>query len=335
MKIAIVILNWNGRKLLEKFLPFVAEYSNFPNVNIIVADNNSSDDSVAFISENYPKIKIVQNPKNGGFAKGYNDALKRINADIYALLNSDIEVSENWLTPIIALFQEEANTAIIQPKILDYKNRNLFEYGGAGGGFIDKYGYPYCRGRIFTSLEKDLGQYNDSIEIFWASGACFFIRAEVFHELNGFDEDYFAHQEEIDLCWRAQNSGRTIKYVGTSTVYHIGGATLKNVNPKKTYLNFRNSLFSLVKNLPKSKLPGIIFSRLALDGISGIKFLFELKPRHFWAIIEAHISFYYYFFKMINKRTNVPSKSRYYQIKSIVWNYFILKKKKFRTGEGS
>ena len=329
MKIAIVILNWNGRALLEKFLPSVVQHSELPDVHIVVADNNSTDNSVSFITEKYPDIEIVQNSENGGFARGYNNALKNIDADIYALLNNDVEVSENWLTPVISLFQEEENTVIIQPKIIDYKNKNLFEYAGAGGGFIDKFGYPYCRGRIFSTLENDLGQYNDSREIFWASGACFFIRSKEFHNLHGFDEDYFAHQEEIDLCWRAQNSGKTIKYVGSSTIYHFGGGTLKQENPKKTYLNFRNSLFSLVKNLPTSKLPGIIFFRLVLDGITGIKFLVELKPRHFWALIRAHLSFYYYFFKMLRKRNPELSKNKYYQVKSIVWNYFIMKKKHF------
>jgi GT2 family glycosyltransferase len=285
---------------------------------------------VAVITEKYPTIEIIQNSENGGFAKGYNDALKDIDADIYALLNNDVEVSENWLNPVISLFREEENTVIIQPKILDYKNKNLFEYAGAGGGFIDKFGYPYCRGRIFSTLEIDLGQYNDCSEIFWASGACFFIRAKEFHKLHGFDENYFAHQEEIDLCWRAQNSGKTIKYVGSSAVYHLGGGTLEQLNPKKTYLNFRNSLFSLLKNLPKSKLPEIIFSRLALDGIAGIKFLIELKPRHFWAIIKAHLSFYYYFFKMLRKRNKRHLKNKYFQVKSIVWNYFILKNKYFK-----
>ena len=332
MKIAIVILNWNGRKLLEEFLPSVVQYSKIPNTHIVVADNGSTDNSVAFIKEKYPDIEIVKNSRNDGFARGYNDALKNIDADIYALLNNDVEVSENWLPPVISLFQEEENTVIIQPKILDYKNKNLFEYAGAGGGFIDKYGYPHCRGRIFSTVEKDLGQYNDSSEIFWASGACFFIRTKVFHELQGFDEDYFAHQEEIDLCWRAQNLGKTIKYVGRSTIFHVGGSTLTQVNPKKTFLNFRNSLFSLVKNVPKSKLPEIVFIRMTLDGIAGIKFLVELKPMHTWAIAKAHISFYYYFFKMLRKRKKGHSKNKYYTRKSIVWNYFILKKKYFIQG---
>ncbi len=329
MKIAIVILNWNGKKLLEKFIPSILKFSNINNVEIIIADNASTDDSIKFIQENYPIIRIVRNKTNGGFAKGYNDALQNINADIYGLVNSDIEVTEGWLSPIISTFKNDPKTAIIQPKILDYKNKSKFEYAGAAGGFIDKYGYPYCRGRIFSDLETDYKQYDDVIDIFWASGACFFIRSKVFHELHGFDEDYFAHQEEIDLCWRAKNLQKTIKYVGSSTVYHVGGATLKEESPRKTFLNFRNSLFTLVKNTPKNNLFLIIFSRLLLDGIAGVKFLVELRPKHTVAIIKAHFSFYSYLTKMIRKRTGFQ-KNNYYTIKSIVWKYYIERKKTFK-----
>ncbi len=329
MKIAIVILNWNGKQLLEKFLPSIVKYSNFDNVEIYVADNASTDDSVAFVKQQFPKIKIIKNHINGGFAKGYNDALKHIDADIYALVNSDIEVTNGWLNPVISTFENEPNTAIIQPKILDYKNKNKFEYAGAAGGFIDKFGYPFCRGRIFSTLETDANQYNDEIEIFWASGACFFIRSSIFHELNGFDEDYFAHQEEIDLCWRTINLSKNIKYVGTSTIYHVGGATLKEANPKKTFLNFRNSLYSLVKNLPKNRLFPVILTRLVLDGFAGLKFLMELKPSHCLAIIKAHFSFYKYLPKMLKKRKKSAKSSKYYAINSIVWQYFILGKKKY------
>lgn len=330
MKIAVVILNWNGKKLLEKFLPSVVNFSNLENTSIYVADNASTDTSVSYIEEYFPTVKIIQNSTNGGYAKGYNEALKYIDADVFALVNSDIEVTENWLEPIISTFEKEPNTAIIQPKILDFKNKRKFEYAGAAGGFIDKFGYPFCRGRIFSELENDEDQYNDEIEIFWASGACFFIRAEVFNKLKGFDEDYFAHQEEIDLCWRAQNLGKKIKYVGSSTVYHVGGATLKEESPRKTFLNFRNSLFSLVKNAPKNQLFFIILTRLLLDGIAGIKFLLELKPIHILAVLKAHLSFYYYMPKMLKKRkANAPNNS-YYIVKSIVWEHFIKGKKKFK-----
>jgi GT2 family glycosyltransferase len=328
MNIAVVILNWNGAQLLEEFLPSIINFSDMSNVEIIVADNASTDNSVNFIQQNYPTVRIVQNMENGGFARGYNDALQHINADIYALVNSDIEVSKGWLHPILKTFENEPDTAIIQPKILDYKNKSLFEYAGAAGGFIDKYGYPYCRGRVFSELEKDMQQYNDVTDIFWASGACFFIRSSVFHQLLGFDEDYFAHQEEIDLCWRVKNLHKNIKYVGSSTVYHIGGATLEESNPRKTFLNFRNSLYSLAKNLPKKKLFLILLTRLILDGIAGIKFLVELRPVHTLAVIKAHFSFYSNMGKMLKKRKDSGQIDDYYTIKSIVWYYFILGKKK-------
>jgi len=250
LKIAVVILNWNGKALLEKFLPSVIQFSR-DDAEIYVADNNSIDDSIAFLKEKYPEIKIIKNKTNGGYAKGYNDALKHVDADVFALVNSDIEVAKGWLKPVIKQFKKNKNTAAIQPKILDYKDKSKFEYAGAAGGFIDFMGYPYCKGRIFMELEKDKNQYNDTYDIFWATGACFFIRSEVFYQLKGFDEDYFAHQEEIDLCWRIQNEGYNIQYVGLSTVYHVGGATLKETNPHKTFLNFRNSLFSICKNVPK------------------------------------------------------------------------------------
>jgi len=330
VKIAIVILNWNGKKLLEKFVPSIIKYSDFKNVEIVVADNASTDASVAYIQEYFPEITIIKNLKNGGYAKGYNDALQLVTADIFALVNSDIEVTEGWLNPIISIFKNEPETAIIQPKILDYKNKTKFEYAGAGGGFIDKFGYPYCRGRIFNNLETDTNQYDATTEIFWASGACFFIRSSVFHELNGFDENYFAHQEEIDLCWRAKNLKKTIKYVGNSKVYHIGGATLKEASPQKTFLNFRNSLFTLTKNLPSNKLIPIIFTRLVLDGIAGVKFLVELRPMHTLAVLKAHFSFYYYLPNMLKQRSNNKQNNNYYTLKSIVWKHFILGKKTFR-----
>ena len=328
MKIAIVILNWNGQKLLDQFLPSIVRYSNPECCDIYVADNASTDTSIDYVKKNFTTVKIIQNSENGGYAKGYNDALKNINADIFALVNSDIEVTKGWLQPIINAFKSNHQTAIVQPKILDYKDKSHFEYAGAGGGYIDKYGFPFCRGRIFNSLEKDNQQYNDNKEIFWASGACFFIRKEVFESLNGFDETYFAHQEEIDLCWRAKNSGHSVKYVGTSTVYHVGGATLQNSNPKKTYLNFRNSLFMLTKNLPKGKLLPILFMRLVLDGIAGIRFLFQLKPLFTWAIIKSHGSFYANLNRNLKKRSKNNTQD-YYYTKSIVYQHFIKSVKKF------
>ena len=322
MKIAVVILNWNGILLLEKFLPSIVQYS--PEATIYVADNASTDDSISYIKAFFPSILIVKNESNLGFASGYNEALKHIDAEIYALVNSDIEVTENWLQPILKTFDNEPKTAIIQPKILDFKNKEYFEYAGAAGGFIDKYGYPYCRGRIFDTLEKDKGQYNDNCEIFWATGACFFIRSAVYKELKGFDDVFFAHQEEIDLCWRTINKGYKIKYNSGSVVYHVGGATLEQGNPKKTFLNFRNSLLMLTKNLPKNKLYSILLGRMVLDGIAGIQFLMKGKFNHFIAILKAHFSFYKLFLDHYKKRTKFQEQ-RYYHSKSIVYIYFIKK----------
>ncbi|TRX29743.1 glycosyltransferase family 2 protein [Flavobacterium franklandianum] len=328
MKIAVVILNWNGTKLLEQFLPSIVNFS--PEADIYVADNASTDDSVAFVKANFPTVKIVVNESNFGFAQGYNEALKHIYAEIYALVNSDIEVTENWLKPIIETFENEPKTAIIQPKLLDFKRKEYFEYAGAAGGFLDKYGYPYCRGRVFETLEKDNGQYDDNCEIFWASGACFFIRSTVYKELKGFDADFFAHQEEIDLCWRAFNKGHIIKYNSKSVVYHVGGATLQLGNPKKTFLNFRNSLLMMVKNLPKNQLFPVLFIRLVLDGVAGIQFLFQGKFKHLWAILKAHFVFYSLCSKNYKKRASFQSE-KYYKIKSIVYLYFIEKVKVFNN----
>ncbi|PBJ15801.1 glycosyltransferase family 2 protein [Flavobacterium sp. ACN6] len=321
-KIAVVILNWNGVKLLEQFLPSVIQFSE--GASIYVADNDSTDNSIEFVTENFPTVKIVKNTGNHGFAKGYNDALKHIDAEIYALVNSDIEVTENWLKPILETFENEKQTAIIQPKILDFKNKEYFEYAGAAGGFIDKFGYPFCRGRIFETIEKDNGQYDNNCELFWASGACFFIRKNVFHELGGFDESFFAHQEEIDLCWRASNEGHIIKYNYHSVVYHVGGATLQQGNPKKTYLNFRNSLLMMVKNLPRRRLFFVIFFRMILDGIAGMRFLTQGKFGHTFAVLKAHFSFYCLSLKYIGKRKDFQIQ-QYYMVKSIVFLYYIRK----------
>jgi len=321
LNIAVVILNWNGEVLLERYLPSVMKHSE--GAEIYVADNASTDDSISFLKNNYPTIKIIQNSSNGGFAKGYNDALQHVKADIYCLLNSDVKVTKNWLPPIIKAFKNIPDASIIQPKILDHMRKDYFEYAGAAGGYIDQLGYPFCRGRIFQALEKDTGQYNDIQEIFWATGACMFIKSDVFHSLDGFDEDYFAHQEEVDLCWRAKNIGYKVFYVGTSSIYHLGGSTLSNMNPKKTYLNFRNSLFSITKNLPLRKAFVIIFLRLLLDGIAVIRFVFQLKPKHCLAILKAHLSFYKNFRRMYKKREKKNFIIKYYTTKSIVWSHFV------------
>jgi len=328
LKIAVVILNWNGKELLKKFLPSVTVHSK--EATVYVADNASTDDSVDFVKLNYPEIKIIQNSQNEGFAKGYNDALIQVKEDIFCLINSDVEVTENWLTPILSEFNKNEKTAIIQPKVLDYKNKEYFEYAGAAGGFIDKFAFPYCRGRIFDTIEKDEQQYNDQKTIFWASGACFFIRKDVFQTLNGFDDSFFAHMEEIDLCWRAFNLNYQTKYIGDSTIFHVGGATLHNSNPKKTYLNFRNSLYTLTKNA-SGNIFLLILSRLLLDGIAGIKFLVTFKLVHTIAIIKAHLSFYTNLSRLLKVRKTITKKKNYFSKTSIVWTYFISKKKKFNS----
>lgn len=319
-KIAVVILNWNGAKLLEQFLPSILSFSS--EATIYVADNASTDSSIQVIKAQFPLVKIIQNDGNYGFANGYNIALQQVEEEFYALVNSDIEVTENWLAPILSIFENEKDIAIIQPKILDFKNKEYFEYAGAAGGFIDKYGYPFCRGRLFETIEKDNHQYDDEIELFWASGACFFIRKAVYRTLNGFDGDFFAHQEEIDLCWRAFNLGYKIKYTFKSVVFHVGGATLNQANPKKTYLNFRNSLLMLLKNLPKKQLLPILFIRLCLDGLAGIQFIFKGKFSHCLAIIKAHFSFYNLISKNLKKRSDFQ-KENYYHTKSIIYRYFV------------
>lgn len=290
MDLAIVILNWNGKNWLEKFLPNVSEHSE--NTSIYVIDNSSTDDSVRFLEQHFPHVKIVHNKENHGFAGGYNEGLKEISHEFYCLLNSDVEVTENWLTPIHNIFASDSQIAAVQPKILDFNRRNYFEFAGAAGGFLDNLGYPYCRGRIFENIEQDHGQYNDEVEIFWASGCCFFIRSADFWAQNGFDARFFAHQEEIDLCWRLKNSGKKIFYTGKSTVYHVGGGTLNKQSPQKTFLNMRNNLSMILKNMPLLSGVLLVLFRMILDGFAGIYFGYKNGLSHFWAVIRAHFSFY-------------------------------------------
>jgi GT2 family glycosyltransferase len=324
--VAVVILNWNGVALLEQFMPSVIKCSS--DATIYVIDNASTDNSIPFLKTHYPHIKLIELQINGGYAKGYNDGLQAITEPILCLLNNDVEVTDNWLTPVIQVFSSDCTTAIIQPKLLDYKDKTSFEYAGAAGGFIDKYGYPYCRGRIFNTIEKDKGQYDDQKNILWASGACFFIKNDTFKSLEGFDETYFAHMEEIDLCWRAYNQNLTVKYVGTSTVYHLGGATLSNTSPKKTYLNFRNSLYTLIKNTDSHVL-GRTLIRMLLDGVAALRFLIQLQPKHFLAILKAHGSLYINLSRLLKLRKELPKRPNYFSINSIVWLYFIKRKTHF------
>ena len=330
--VAIVILNWNGRHHLQQFLPSVLA-TTYANFKIIVADNASSDDSVPFLKQHYPGVDILQLQQNWGFAKGYNLALQQVEADYYMLLNSDVEVTPGWLQPMVALLEGKENGAACQPKILAFKNKNLFEYAGAGGGWVDAFGYPFARGRIFDYCETDQGQYNESAEIFWASGAAMLIKSNAFRSVGGFDDYFFAHQEEIDLCWRLQLQGQQIFCCPQAVVYHVGGGTLPRGNSRKTFLNFRNNLIMLAKNLPWSEKWWKIPFRLMLDNISGLKGLLSGDGGYFLALLQAHWGFYDWVLFKRKKRRFERKKLR--QLKgiyphNIVWQHFVKGKKTFR-----
>lgn len=334
MKTAIVILNYNGKHYLEKFLPSVCRFSNLPNVEIIVADNASNDDSLAFLTKEFPQVKQIILSENYGFAGGYNKALQNIDSEYFILLNSDVEVSENWIEPIINYMDSHPQIAACQPKILSYNDKSKFEHAGAAGGYIDKLGYPFCRGRIFNETETDLGQYNDITEVFWASGACMFIRSKDFWEVGGFDARFFAHMEEIDLCWRINSRGKKIACVPQSTVYHVGGGTLTVESPRKTYLNFRNNLLMLYKNLPQENLNRILFTRMVLDGMAAMQFLVHGKIANIKSIWNAHFDFRKLKPDFTKNRMENISKENTKTIssilnKSIVLQAFVYKKKKY------
>ena len=328
-KVAVVILNYNGKHFLEQFLPSVTRYS--LGYRVIVADNGSSDDSVMFLEQNFPQIDIIRFDKNEGYSGGYNLALAQIEAEFYVLLNSDVEVSENWLPPMIELLDANPEIAACQPKLRAFHEREKFEYAGAAGGFIDKFGFPFCRGRLFSVLEDDKGQYDDIFEIFWASGAAMFVRASCFHEVGGLDTDFFAHMEEIDLCWRLKNKGYKIFYQGSSTIYHYGGGTLAKSHPRKTFLNFRNNLALLYKNLPKKDLVYIFCMRFFLDFIASLYFLAFGHWKPCLAVYKAYIDFFSNKKLWKNKRKKLIHKSDYAEIfrDSIVFHHFILGKKYF------
>lgn len=330
MQTAIVILNYNGQNWLEQFLPTFIEYSK--DIPIYVADNQSTDHSVNWLIDNYPEIKVLVLEKNFGFAEGYNRALQEIEAEIYVIVNSDIEVTENWLSPCISLLQSDANIAACQPKIMDYNNRNHFEYAGAAGGFIDKYGYPFCRGRIFTTCEEDGGQYNDTRPVFWASGACLFIKSARFHDMKGFDDTFFAHNEEIDLCWRLQIAGYSIYYCGESKVYHVGGGTLNRSNPLKTYLNIRNNRTMLYKLKNEAHLFKALFVRNFLDVLFMLKMLMSGEVQEAKAIFNG---WWDYVKRKPDTQRTVHRKwlTTIYR-RSIVWQYFFKGKKTFNTLDG-
>jgi GT2 family glycosyltransferase len=326
--VAVVILNWNGRNFLQQFLPSVLA-STYGNMRVIVADNASTDDSVQFVQQTFPAVEILTSKENYGFAKGYNFFLQQVKADYYVLLNSDVEVTTNWIEPIIELMEADKTIAACQPKLLAYNQKDTFEYAGAGGGWIDALGYPFSRGRVFDVLEKDHGQYNDVAQIFWASGASLFIRAELFHAMHGFDEFFFAHQEEIDLCWRLQRSGYKIMLCPQSVVYHVGGGTLPTGSTQKVYLNFRNNLVMITKNMSWPQLLWKLPVRIGLDIVSAYKELLAGKAGYWLAVLKAHFTFIGWIFgpKQTNVSTYPPLKTMYKG--SVVWQYFIRKKKFF------
>jgi GT2 family glycosyltransferase len=332
-RVAVVILNYNGRDYLRQFLPSVIQHSG--QADVIVADNKSTDDSVLILEREFPQVTIIHIPSNLGYAGGYNYALRQVVAEFFVLLNSDVEVTDGWLNPIIATFDNHSEVAAIQPKILSFHHRAMFEYAGAGGGFIDSLGYPFCRGRLFSTLEPDRGQFNDQRPIFWASGACLFIRAQTFGSLGGFNEDFFAHMEEIDLCWRIQRAGQKVFYEGRSTVYHVGGGTLSASNPRKTYLNFRNGLSLLIYHLPFSQLLWKLPVRLALDWLAALQFL-SSNWRDSLAIGKAHYHFLKRLRKDVEKRASLTDtlgapKTTYDQLYSrlLIIDYYLLKRKLF------
>lgn len=332
-KVAVVILNYNGRTFLEKFLGQIIRYSQ-PH-QVIVADNASTDTSIDFLKEHFPGVKIIRNESNKGYAEGYNLALKKVIAEYYVLLNSDVEVTPGWIDPVLELMENDKAIAACQPKILDYKTRQLFEYAGACGGFIDKYGYPFCRGRLFNSIEEDTHQFDDAREVFWATGACLFVRASAFWQVGGLDGDYFAHMEEIDLCWRLKNMRHKVYVQPSSTIYHIGGGTLNKLSSQKTFLNFRNNLVTYTKNNSPRFLFFRIFFRLFLDGIAALKFLSDGQPKHLFAVLKAHVYYYLWLGKTLGKRSEMKHKPGFHYNTSQIYNgnvvveHFLNKKTKF------
>ncbi len=330
-KVSIVILNWNGRKYLEHFIPFVMA-TTYEHFEVVVADNGSTDDSLAFLRDTWPQIRIIQHSKNLGFAKGYNETLRQVVSDYYVILNSDVEVEPGWLQPMVSLLENNPSIAACQPKILSYHNKKMFDYAGAAGGWLDKYGYPFAKGRVFDICEEDKGQYDQTEPIFWASGAALFIRSKVFNAMKGFDEFFFAHQEEIDLCWRMQLAGHLVYSCPASVVYHVGGGTLPRGNSLKTYLNFRNNLIMLSKNMPFRQKLWVFPVRNLFDAISAWKGLLSGDGGYFIAIIRAHAAFikWWLFFR---RRSVFPASRKGplqgFLRKNMVWQHFARKRNFF------
>ena len=329
-KVAVVILNYNGKKFLEEFLPMVIANTDPDLAEIVVADNASTDGSLAFMKEHFPDIRLIVNESNGGFATGYNLALRQIEAQYYVLLNSDIEVAPHWIEPVIDLMDSDPQIAACQPKILSFYDRDKFEYAGASGGFIDRYGYPFCRGRVFQHIETDQGQYDDVCEVFWATGACMFVRADLYLNHGGLDDSFFAHMEEIDFCWRMKNLGYKIFCCPQSKVYHIGGGTLPKSSARKTYLNFRNNLSLLFKNLPDGNVFWTLAYRILLDWVAAVKFLFGGGLADCWAVARAHFAFYKRLPALRKARRAIPHRQvgQVYK-RNIVFDNFLRGKKRY------
>ncbi len=329
-KLAIVILNWNGRHFLERFLPGVMKYSDCEEVRVVIADNASTDDSLAWLALNYPEIDVLEFSENNGFAGGYNLVFEKLNEEIICLLNSDVEIRGEWLPPVLDYFASHENVAAISSKLLDQKYPEYFEYASAAGGYIDKFGYPFCRGRIFETLEKDHGQYDDIQDVLWGAGAALFVRRKIWLEIGGLDVDFFAHMEEIDLCWRIKNAGFRVISLPQSVVYHVGGGTLPKNNPRKTFLNFRNNLWMLQKNLPKKQLFPLMFIRFWLDMLAMLVFLFSARFKDAGAVCKAWKNVLQTRRKTLAKRKYMANFSgmsgKGFYKGSILWQYHIKKR---------
>lgn len=331
-RISVVILNYNGAEMLRRFLPSVIEHS--PEAEVIVADNASTDNSIEVMRNTFPSVRLIELDKNYGFADGYNKALREITNQYYLLLNSDVEVTAGWLAPLLTFMDSNKDVAACQPKLLNYKEKHLFEYAGGAGGFIDRYGYPFCRGRIFDTIEQDNGQYDSMCDLFWATGASLMIRSDDYWSAGGLDGTFFAHMEEIDLCWRLRSRGRRIVCLPQSTVYHVGGATLAKSNPRKTFLNFRNNLLMLYKNLPPKELSSVMLCRSLLDYIAAAKFLLSGNTADFKAVISARREFSKIKSSYASMRAEniaksvcdiIPERATF----SILWQYYAKGNKRF------
>lgn len=333
-KVAVLILNWNGQRYLEQFLEGVVSRSVSPDCEIIVVDNGSTDGSLEYLRKEFPEVRVIEFSENLGFAGGYTEALKQVKATYYVLLNSDVEVTEGWLEPVINYLDSNPDVAACQPKIINHNNRDHFEHAGAAGGYIDKFGFPFCRGRLFNNIESDRGQYDNIVDIFWASGACMFIKASVWNECGGLDPDFFAHMEEIDLCWRIQSIGYRISFIPDSIVYHVGGGTLQYDSPSKLYYNFRNNLYLLHKNLPGNNYHRLIFKRKLIDSLAAIRFLLKFQFWAFASIWKAHRDYSRMIETLNLKREAIIKKSVSYPEKlilnkSIVYAFYIERKRTY------